>query len=135
MPKLLLIDFACNDPDNGNFTGRCDKVELPESSFSVECTMLYGGVKISFDGETLSFGRLKIPHHGHKTWVGNWCWDGCWLAIPDTLKLLNYIKTLKHWSFDEGWCSLCDPLEAGTLTEEIIEHELFPPAKKEATHA
>src|SRR5689334_17302044 len=28
MPRRILLHFACNDPDNGNFTGRCGKAEL-----------------------------------------------------------------------------------------------------------
>lgn len=135
MSKLLFIDFACNDPDNGNFTGKCDKVELPKSGMALECRLFGGGVKIDFSNSTLSFGRLKLPHHGSKSWVGNWCWDGCWLTLPDTLKLVTYIKTLKHWGCDGGWCAICDPWEAGTLTEDILRAEYFPVPKKEVTHA
>jgi hypothetical protein len=131
MPKLLFVDFACNDPDNGNFLGECTAVHLPQGAMELTNGYIGRGNKIDFSNGTLSFSRLKLPHRGHKSWVGNWCWDGCWLTLADTLKLLTYIKSLNGWSCDGGWCAICDPWEDGTLTEDILRHEYSTSPDKE----
>jgi len=54
--ELLLIDFACNDPNNGTFTGRCEKIALPKSAMDLDYTLLYRGITIGAYGFWVKHG-------------------------------------------------------------------------------
>ena len=122
----VIVSIQCNDYRNGAFLGRCSAVELPQDAIELECRMEGSGVQVSFEGSTMKFWRLTIAIEKHITWYGNWCWDGVLVSFADAVAILNYVKSLKYWSAQGGWCSVVDAWEAGTLTRELLLREYFP---------
>lgn len=96
----MRIDFACND-EHGNFTGRAERIQIGD--LSLECTLLYGGVKFqAVAGQKVRVGRVVVPFSGYAYGVGNWCWDGYWIADEDVLKIIHYLQKQKYWHCEEG---------------------------------
>lgn len=104
----ITLNFACNDPDNGNFTGRFDRMEVDGGDLHMEfecgCHPSQG-VRIRFE-EVAKIGRKKIQYLQYKNWYGNWCWDAIWVRWPEALEVINYVGTLKHWRMVDGPSSL-----------------------------
>lgn len=115
----ILVDFACNNPDNGDFLGKCERIELPHCAMELEGSEH----QIIFGERAIKFGRKMFNCRGYKRWVGNWCWDGTWMEPADAVKLLAYLKEL-GWRCTAGWCDLIDPWERGDLTAELLSREL-----------
>ncbi len=96
----MQVDFACND-EHGHFMGRAERVTVGE--LELECTLLYSGVKLeTLAGQQVRVGRLVLPYSHYKYGVGNWCWDGYWLADEDVVKIINYLMRQKYWSCESG---------------------------------
>ena len=111
----ITLNFACNDPDNGNFIGKFDKMEVDGGDLHMEfeCSLYPSkGVPVSFkfpvingDG-TARVGKLKLRGLWYKPWYGNWCWDAVWFSWVDALAIINYVGKLKYWRMTEGPCAL-----------------------------
>jgi hypothetical protein len=97
MEKLVAIDFACNDPDNGLFAGRVcfaqidgNDVETRHGS-DVTFTELPTGFRIH---------RKKFAAADTKHWVGNWCWNRYWLTVKEANRLVEHLRA-------NGWACTC----------------------------
>jgi hypothetical protein len=97
MGKLVAIDFACNDPDDGLFAGKVamgaidgNDVETPHGG-DVTFTELLGGFRI----HRKSFVFVESKH-----WVGNWCWNRYWLTVKEANRLVEHLRA-------HGWHCTC----------------------------
>lgn len=126
MPRRILLQFACNDPDNGNFTGRCGKIELSIDAVGtlaeLDCgfwppsrypkfTLL---PKDQSKSTHVRLGRRKFAVLSYKAWVGNWCWDASGVTAFVAAEVLNYLRELK-WHNEGGLCDIGDQWDSGRL--------------------
>lgn len=108
------IDFACNDPDNGNYVGKFHMLQVRAGDIDME----FDGPCYQSDGITFSvgadriarIGRIKVYTHSYQNWVGNWCWDSIAVAWPDMLKVINYLgrQQKQGWHMSSGPTALFD---------------------------
>lgn len=124
MTDRIRVSFACND-ERGMFAGECASVEFDdfdgdnavtvESSApaSFEWLKLEGRVdgvhlKASMTGGPVSSVSIQVD--GHDTWVGNWCWDACSMALDDARALLTWLLghgyQLSEWSLEGPFADL-----------------------------
>lgn len=116
MLDKVRIDFACNDPDNGNFAGKVwqaaisvpskrgpsDQVEL-ETQFGEErsFTIVRTPDDEEHEGE-IRMHRIRVPFESRIYWLGNWCWDGFWFDRAEAKRLLFRMR-------EHGWRCTCGP--------------------------
>ena len=121
----ITVSFACNDPNNGNFLGRFDRLEVDAGELHIE---LEGErtVEVDFDfpilggGGKVQVGRFKIPGLAYKDWYGNWCWNAASFTWVEALRIINYLGSLKGWRMTEGPSDL---FEAFNERQEITPME------------
>src|SRR5690242_18036938 len=102
--KRILLSFACNDPDNGDFTGRCGAIDLHignECAADLDCGI---GPRsrcpklsiCSIEGERwVKISRQKFGILSYGRWHGNWCWDAVRVSPAVAASVLNYLRELK----------------------------------------
>lgn len=111
---LVAVDFACNDPDNGNFAGRAGvaSITIGRNSLDLELDPMAG---VTFVERQLG---IRIHRHEFQTrrskdWVGNWCWNRYWLPYPEYRRLIRVLA--RHgWRCTGGlarWCEAFDALQ------------------------
>jgi hypothetical protein len=76
----VMIDIACNDPDNGSFAGRGVQIKCGVDFIELEALRDPAPRFVELDGHIRLAGK-KWPILGSKDWVGNWCWNGYWMKI------------------------------------------------------
>lgn len=117
MRDRVRIDFACNDPDNGDFAGKVwqaaitvpskhgpsEQIELEtKSGADRRFTILRTPDDVKHEGE-IRMHRVRIPFETRIYWIGNWCWDGFWLNRADAKRLLSAMRK-------NGWQCTCGPV-------------------------
>lgn len=133
MSNFVSIDFCCNNPDNGMFTGRFDSVSIGNGVLHIDnqyspprAPKLQYDFALSedrgFDAAS-AIGRIKVsrrwfPVHGYKYGWGNWCWDMVLMAPADAIRLLNYLREMNLFRIDSGFTKWCDRWDAGEFTED-----------------
>jgi hypothetical protein len=104
MRALSAIDFACNDPDNGSFSGRTGMAVYGDAE--IESPDIYGGYKFTeLDHGSIGFIRIhrrKFIYTDAREWVGNWCWNRYYLRRDEMKRLLLTLR-------DNGWRVTCGP--------------------------
>ena len=93
--KLVAVDFACNDPDNGLFAGKVWQAQIDGNDVErvnvVAFTELPGEIRIH---------RKKFVVSDCKEWVGNWCWNRYWMTVREANRLASHLR-------DNGWSCTC----------------------------
>ena len=86
----VMIDIACNDPDNGAFAYRAEMIQIGAQFLELEAKR-----RAPRFVELPSAFRLAgktWPTCGSKDWVGNWCWNGYWMDIPKAVEFLAWLQ-------------------------------------------
>lgn len=86
----VMIDMACNDPDNGLFDHSCCQISLGFDFLELECQGWKPPRFAELDGAIRLSGK-KWPIIGSKYGVGNWCWNGYWMKIPVAVDFLTWL--------------------------------------------
>jgi hypothetical protein len=119
------VDFACNDPDNGNPVGKFHQLQVQagvdDMEFEGPCYQR-DGVIFRMEGEMAHVGRLRIPVLAYRSWVGNWCWDRIYVSWVHALEIINYLGKLEK----QGWHMSCGPEQ---LFEAFNERHAITPAE------
>ncbi|MEM7196698.1 MAG: hypothetical protein AAF402_17365 [Pseudomonadota bacterium] len=93
------VHLCCNDPDNGNFTGRIEAIEIGPNLSLYAAThaprLVYLDRKIRISGQTFEIVS-------HKEWYGNWCWDFVRMPGADVIRLMNFLNPKGWLSVDEA---------------------------------
>jgi hypothetical protein len=119
------VNFACNDPDNGDCLGRFNHMDVDAGDLHMEFEGYYDeedGCPVEFSFATRSgmgrvkVGSLEVQAFAFRGWYGNWCWDGVSVSWVDALALINQLGP--DWRMTEGPCLLFDAFEA--------RHEISP---------
>lgn len=114
----IRVDFACNDPDNGDFAGRAAGITVGSALELAAHDM--AGPRFSVEPGRLRISRRRFRFMHSKDWHGNWCWNAYWLDIPNAVYLLNYVHSHCRFSVDMGVEPLFDLWKSEqpwTLTE------------------
>ena len=111
--RLSRIDFACNDPDNGDWAGRVHAIDYGGNLSLEERGMgVFGrGLKLTVEQGRLRIHRRWFVFQKSKSWYGNWCWDAFWFHPREAKRLLRHLKASGHWHVDGGLVKLGDWFE------------------------
>lgn len=93
MIKLIAVDFACNDPDNGLFAGRAGAASVFDNDLELDPL---AGVAFTVGDGWIRIHRRKFKFHSSVDWMGNWCWNRYWLPLQEYRRL---VRTLAQ----NGW--------------------------------
>jgi hypothetical protein len=108
----MRVGFACNDPDNGNFTGRAWMAnveslyrvgrhrwdaELGHDNWGHGCALTVDHTLMR-----LRIHRVWFPFKSHKSWFGNWCWDAFEFERSTTKRLLELMRERGNWRCEAG---------------------------------
>lgn len=94
---LVVIDIACNDPDNGLFASRAEMISIGSDLLELEAR----GRAPRFLEEPADAVRLagKTWHiAGQQYWHGNWCWNRYWFAVPEAVMFLAWLHGRRLFS-------------------------------------
>jgi hypothetical protein len=108
--RLIAVDFACNDPDNGNFAGRVGAASVHDCDLELDPL---GGVKFSVDVKlgTLRLHRRTFRFRQWGQWVGNWCWNR-YCFTPTEYRRLIRTLAWNGWSCTGGLSRWSDAFDA-----------------------
>lgn len=98
--NAVMIDVACNDPDNGLFANHADMIQVGRDFLELEAN--YRAPTFRDLGDTIRLSRRKWRIIGSKDWVGNWCWNGYWMEIPEALRFLTWLQSTQLYSCSQG---------------------------------
>lgn len=90
----IMIDIACNNPDDGIFAGRAEMIEIAGDFLQLELAGCRAP-KFTDLGDEIRLSRRKWPIVGSKDWIGNWCWNGYWMKIPIAVDFLAWLQTTR----------------------------------------
>ncbi len=134
--RRILLHVACNDPNNGGFTGRCGQIEIDiggETAAALDCAIWppsrYPRFSAGKDYVRIA-GRKFSTMGAYKTWYGNWCWDAVPISAVFAADLLNFLRA-HGWHNEGGFCDIGDQWDRGekfrasdiarlTLTDEDL---------------
>ena len=94
MTRLYGVHIACNDPDNGHFARKAQALQLDFGKGDYLELGMCGRRDPGFlvlDGGFFRLGRYKYPFSRSGEWVGNWCWNGYWMPIPEVVRFLDWL--------------------------------------------
>lgn len=97
----VMIEVACNDPDNGNFAGRAEQTQIGDQFVELEAKREPAPRFV----ETPRGFRLAGKNwttYGGKDWFGNWCWNGYWMTIPDAVAFLAWLHQRDLYDLTTG---------------------------------
>lgn len=102
MSLIYSIDFACNDPDNGQFAGKVWRADINDCELEAKgCRPVAFTVVQRGEKRAIRIHRSLFEIKARKEWLGNWCWDRFWFAEDEFQRLLNHL--LKNgWSCSSG---------------------------------
>lgn len=85
----VMVDVACNDPDNGIFAHVAEQIQIGAELLELEPRRMPPRF-VEIDGGFRLAGKVW-PVKGSKDWVGNWCWNGYWMEIPKLVEFLDWL--------------------------------------------
>lgn len=117
--ELVSISLCCNNPDNGMFEGRFDKVQIGQDILTLDNQYWpprSPRLKYRFKGDEHAAGNfgadpvvggIRVSRRffevwGHKAWWGNWCWDLVLMTPDVTIDFVNYLKELNVFQVESG---------------------------------
>ena len=109
--RRIRLSFACNDPDNGLFTGRVSSIEF-ESLYRVgkhpwEASLALTHIEslaFTVDSQGMRFRlcRIWFPFVAEREWFGNWCWNAYTMRRPQAKRLLGVLRDSGRWACEAG---------------------------------
>lgn len=107
---MVMLHVACNDGDNGLFSGKAEALEIQYGrdlddrlSFSPNFFDWSPAFVVDWEKQWLQIGGLpRINYTKHGAHVGNWCWDCFKVRREDAANLIAHPKIRKWFSLDEA---------------------------------
>lgn len=97
---LIMIDVACNDPDNGIFAGRAEHISLGFDLLDLEAIRVPPKFTEIANGFRLAGKQWHAPSAKHG--VGNWCWNGYWMKTRHAAHFLSWLHGRKLFAVCSG---------------------------------
>jgi hypothetical protein len=101
-PDDVRVDFACNDPDNGLFAGRVGSIHIYDQDPVIELESTGADRKIAIEPGGFRLAGRVFEHHGHRTWIGNWAWDGLWMTVDEAARMLAWLHRRQLFQLTTG---------------------------------
>lgn len=104
--KPIRIMFACNDPDNGYFTGNVEAVHVVDGMLELES---WGRPRrlVELDG-AIRFAGKTWPIMSSQEWFGNWCWNAYSMKPEAAIGFLCWLRRRKLFDCTAWWDRLYD---------------------------
>lgn len=99
IPQTGVVSLCCNDPSNGEFSGRLISVSVED--LKIEHTY-DEGCAVGFADGRVRISRRMFRHQGRKSWYGNWCWEAVQMERAETWRLLEYLRASGLWRCHMG---------------------------------
>ena len=114
MTHMYGVHVACNDPDNGNFAGKAQMLQLDFGKGDYLELGMCGAREPNFRVERSRFrlGRLWYSFERSSDWVGNWCWNAYYVTGLTAAKLAFDLMRDKRWACEGGLVEACDAYDA-----------------------
>lgn len=93
--KLIPVDFACNDPDNGLFAGKVCAAQIDGNEVERASEVRFTETETGF-----RLHRREYIAEERKEWFGNWCWNRFWLPVREANRLAEHLRA-------NGWRCTC----------------------------
>lgn len=93
--------LCCNDPSNGLPLNKVCSIEINDC-LELECRYSDWSPSLSGDKDFIRIGGYKLICAGYRTWVGNWCWDGCYVRLSDLFRFFNSYRVRKWFDCTSG---------------------------------
>ena len=137
---MITVSFCCNDPDNGNFDGHVQSIEIygiegcditlePRTYPAPKFAWLDDPPKPHDSRETAGFkvARFKFRCAPYKSWYGNWCWDAVKMSGVEVLRLCRVLCN-EGWSCTEAGVEFAEAWDEGheKVTKELLSSALRP---------
>lgn len=128
MARTISVMLCCNDPDNGNFTGKLSAVQFGDELMSLEVNVIGAEPGLKWDGRYIKVSRTKFRVTASGRWVGNWCWDSVEMTVADAARLANYLRSLRYKSYPIFHCDAArtDLFEKWETTEPFTPADFRP---------
>jgi hypothetical protein len=113
--NTIRIDFACNDPDNGNFAGRVaqihvgDALELVARNWNI--LSFNGCPRFRVDRRFIVLSGKRWPIVQSVDWYGNWCWNAYWFEPDVAADFLVWLRGRDLFQCEGGDVIACDSWE------------------------
>src|SRR5579859_6866537 len=109
--ERMEIDFACNDYRNGDCLGRFEAVNVTWPGgieyIEFECDT----TTVEWKDAKLHVGRVAVASGRKLMWIGNWCWDGCYVTPEDCARILVYLRDKRNARCIGGPCGMFERFE------------------------
>jgi hypothetical protein len=96
MLARVRFDFACNNPDNGDFAGKvamaCYHLDRHTSIEFESPGLREFKFSIMTDRHVIRLHRREFPYVTSRSWFGNWCWDSFIVDRPVAKALLGTLR-------------------------------------------
>ncbi len=100
--KLIAIDLACNDPDNGNEIGQVRALEIADGALEFDGRIFGRPLRLVENANDFRMAGKTWPFEYMKAWYGNWCWNRYWLKRDVAIAFTRWIK--RRGLFTEPHC-------------------------------
>lgn len=97
---MIMIDVACNDPDNGLFSGRAEQISIGYDLLELEARGAPPKFVELANGFRLAGKSWYSPQS--KYGVGNWCWNGYWMKTGHAAHFLSWLHSRNLFSVSSG---------------------------------
>jgi hypothetical protein len=107
---LTLISIACNNPDNGHFTGHFSALHYGnDQDTELQHADFLRGPRVTYLGDgRVRLSRRIFEYEREKEWYGNWCWNALWMRPEEARRLLRYLRESGGWHCEGGPVRLYD---------------------------
>ena len=111
--RALSIHMACNDPDNGDFTGRVCQIALDDSMLDLTAkawmiTSMRRCPRLVDHGSYFALSGKRWPFLRYHSWAGNWCWDAYVVKADIATQFLVWLHKRGLFQCEGGWVELCE---------------------------
>ena len=100
--NLVMVDIACNDPDNGCFAGRAEQITVGNQFIELEARRAMAPRFREIGRDQFALAGHQWLHHGCVAGIGNWCWNGYWMKIPDAVQFFIWLHKRGFYSLTTG---------------------------------
>lgn len=98
---LVMVDICCNDPDNGLFAYVAEQIQIGDQLIELEPRSIRAPRFVDLQDRFRLAGKVWA-FDSVKEWVGNWCWNGYWMPIPEVVRFLDWLHRRRLFQCTTG---------------------------------
>lgn len=97
---LIMVDVACNDPDNGLFAHQAQQISIGYDLLSLEARNWCRPPRFVETEDGFRLAGKAWRAHGSKYGVGNWCWNGYWMKTRDAADFMSWLHNRRLFTVE-----------------------------------